>query len=239
MWANNDRRFWLEPWWSELQACQEEIMRLDPHPYYVENYRPAEVYYWHPIAGWLYADIDERPPSSCLDIGCAYGTLLLYVRRLAACQAYGIDFIDVYMSRSLRTEYGLHFAVSNIELDPLPWQKTFDIILLTEVLEHFNFNPIPTLQKIRELLSPDGSLYLSTPDALEWGRVTKYFSSYIQMPMPIRLPGQVIVDDHIWLYDQTELLEIIGQAGLWVERIDYSSGLSGRHFNLKLRRRNI
>src|SRR5262249_15441450 len=151
----------------ELHSCQDEIQRLDPHPYYVSHYRPAEIFYWHHIAKWLYDDIHKHRPTNCLDIGCAYGTLLTYVKRLSNCKAYGIDFIEVYLSRSLITEYGLDFAVSNIELDALPWQETFDIILLTEVLEHFNFNPIPTLQKISGLLSPGGRLYLSTPDALE------------------------------------------------------------------------
>jgi predicted SAM-dependent methyltransferase len=49
---------------------------------------------------------------------------------------------------------------------------------MTEVLEHLNFHPVPTLKKVYNLLSENGALYLSTPDAYEWGKVNKYYQGY-------------------------------------------------------------
>ncbi|MGH1566708.1 MAG: methyltransferase domain-containing protein [Nitrosopumilus sp.] len=53
--------------------------------------------------------------------------------------------------------------------------KKFDIVIFTEVLEHFNFHPVMILKKIHSLLKSPDKLYLSTPDSHEWGKITKYY----------------------------------------------------------------
>lgn len=217
-----------------LAEAQAEISARDPHPYYLQAYRAAEFAYWSEIPAWMAEDFTERRIRRCLDIGCAYGTLLRYVQLLTGCEAFGIDFVDTYLSPSLRSAGGIRFAVCNIELDALPWPPGFDVIVLTEVLEHFNFHPVPTLRKISGLLSPGGLLYLSTPDASQWGRVYKYYSSYRSMPMPAESLRHRIVDDHVWQYDRQELLEIMRDAGLHILRWSYSPGVVHRHFNLTL-----
>ena len=108
-------------------------------------------------------------------------------------------------------------------------------IILTEILEHFNYNPVPTLKKIRNLLTENGRLYLSTPDASQWGRVTKYYSTISDMPAPRR--GLPLFDAHIYQYKKQELLNILISAGFVIQRFGYSPGyLAGRHFNLTLNR---
>jgi len=151
-----------------LEEAQAEIAALEPHPHYLSQYRAAETNYWQLIPDWIADDVAERRPARCLDIGCAYGTLLTYIKRLSGCAVDATDFADIYLSPVLQRRYSIRFAVSNIELDPFPWPPGYDIILLTEVLEHFNFQPTPTLKKIRDLLLPWGRLYLSTPDAATW-----------------------------------------------------------------------
>ena len=79
----------------------------------------------------------------------------------------------------------------------------FDIIIFTEVMEHLNFNPKPTLKKIHDLLKMNGRLYLSTPDASDWGRITKYYKSIEEMPNPKNV--EKIIDDHIYQYKKEEL----------------------------------
>src|SRR4051794_29164688 len=106
-----------------LRACQDEIAALCENPYYVRAYRQAERSYWQHIPSWISVDIAERRPRACLDIGCAYGTLLLYVNWLSGCDTYGLDFVDAYMSPQLVAKYSLHFTVNNIEFDPFPWKR--------------------------------------------------------------------------------------------------------------------
>src|SRR5436309_1294076 len=164
-----------DPAWARvLSDCQEEIASLDPHPGYVKAYRREEDRYWWHVPRWLSEDAGRRKIETVLDIGCAYGTLLLFATKLTSCHASAIDFIGGYLSPAVIAKHDIQFRVNNIELDPFPWDRRFDVIIFTEVLEHLNFCPIPTLRKIAGLLKPGGRLYLSTPDASAWGRVTTY-----------------------------------------------------------------
>ena len=222
-------------WRNLLQEVQNEIAALDPNPYYVRAYRAAESFYWQRIPAWICEDWAGRGLRACLDIGCAYGTLALFCRKLAGCALFCTDFIPAYLSASLLRRHEITFAVNNIERDPFPWPMEYDAILFTEVLEHLNFHPLPTLRRIHDLLSPAGRLYLSTPDAAEWGRVTKYYSGLEEIPYPAA--GRPVVDDHVYVYTENELLGLLKEADLHICRFDYSPGVCGRHFNLTLTRR--
>jgi SAM-dependent methyltransferase len=225
-----------EGWRPLLEECQEEVAALATHPHYAAAYRAEELSYWLHVPGWIQRDARARPPRRCLDVGCAYGTLLVYVRRLTGCEAFGTDFTDAYASPALLGKYGIDFAVSNVELDPLPWPHAFDLIVFTEVLEHLNFRAAPTLRKLAARLAPGGLIYLTTPDAAEWGRTTKYYASYEELPEPGGGPRGPVVDDHVWQFDEAELMRVVEEAGLSVLRRAYAPGQSRRHFNLTLKR---
>lgn len=225
-----------EEWRLLLEDCQKEVADAATHPHYAAAYRAEELSYWLHVPGWIDEDARARPPRRCLDVGCAYGTLLVYVRRLTGCEAFGTDFTGAYASHALLAKHDINFAVSNIELDPLPWSHTFDMILFTEILEHLNFRAEPTLRKLAGLLAHGGLIYLTTPDAAEWGRTTKYYPSYDALPEPREeLRGQ-LVDDHVWQFDESELMCVLAEAGLSVRRRAYAPGQSRRHFNLTLQR---
>jgi SAM-dependent methyltransferase len=219
-------------WVRVLRDCQEEIASLDPHPGYLKAYRREEDRYWWHVPRWLSEDISRRKVETILDIGCAYGTLLLFGKRLSTCAAYATDFVSGYLSPAVVAKHGIHFRVNNIELDPFPWDRRFDVILFTEVLEHLNFCAVPTLRKIAGLLNADGRLYLSTPDASEWGRVTTYYPSWKDMPLPSEELRSRVVDAHVWQFDDAELQEVTAEAGLEVIQFDYAPGVGGRHFNM-------
>jgi SAM-dependent methyltransferase len=215
-----------------VRACQVEIAATDAHPHYLEAYRHDEIYYWLHIPRWLEEDPPGRGPERCLDIGCGYGTLALYCKKQFGTNVWCTDLIDEYLSPGLIDRYQFAFQVSNVELDPVPWDLRFDVVLFTEVLEHLNFHPIPTLRKIRDRLSPDGRLYLSTPDGSAWGRETNRYSNYRDMPQPNR--NMPIHDGHIYLYNQEELIDLCSSAGLEVVRVDHAPGIGARHINLTL-----
>ncbi|CAG0987821.1 hypothetical protein ANRL3_02560 [Anaerolineae bacterium] len=217
-----------------LAQCQDRVAATGPNPYYLSAYRAAERAYWSKIADWMREDAALAPPRRCLDVGCAYGTLLLYAQALADCEVYGLDFLDCYLSPALAADAGIRFAVGNIELDPLPWPGPFDWIVFTEVLEHLNFQPLPTLLKLSSALSEDGRLYLSTPDAAQWGSTFKYYRRLADIPWPEESLRPGIVDDHVWQYTEQELFGVIEAAGLRVIRRGFSPGVGARHFNLVL-----
>jgi SAM-dependent methyltransferase len=229
-------RVWLErtqPWRVELAACQEEVARLDPADSYLCGFRQTELGYWHEIARWICNDRDALRGARILDIGCGHGTLLLYTKRLTSCEAYCTAPFGAMPSGALITAHGLRFAAHNIELGPLPWALRFDAILFTEVLEHLRFAPVPTLARIRGLLAEGGRLYLSTPDAREWGRVTKYYPALDAIPpAPPGFSGAPI-RDHIWQYSRAELMRVLEESGFQVVRFAYAPGAGfARHLNV-------
>lgn len=224
---------WEDVWMKKIFECQNEISTLDPHSYYVYEYKNAEISYWPYIAKWLYEDSINHEVENCLDIGCGYGTLALYCKKLFHCNLFCTDFIDSCISRTLINKYNFFFHVNNIELDSVPWTKPFDRIIFTEVLEHLNFNPVPTLQKIYNLLTEKGCLYLSTPDASSWGKVTKYFCEVKEIPNPNK--NVPVINDHIYLFNKDELLDIIDKSGFKIKRLECAPGIMGRHhYNLAL-----
>jgi len=57
----------------------------------------------------------------------------------------------------------------NLESDPLPFEDgSIDGMLLCEVIEHFNSDPMFCLIEVNRVLRPDGFIVLSTPNAASW-----------------------------------------------------------------------
>lgn len=220
-----------QTWYKELRISQDDVKRYCENTQYQTAYSAAELYYWHPVAKWLYQDALLYRGGRILDIGSAYGTLAVYTSRLFEAGVHCVDFTDCYLSDALRKKYEICFAVNNIELDPLPWEGQFDVIIFTEILEHLNFNPVPTMQKLRKALKSGGRLYLSTPDAAEWGRLPVY-SDFRTMPLP--RPHLPAVDAHVYQYNLSEVKELAELTGFRVEREAFSIGLGGRHINVVL-----
>ncbi len=216
-----------------LAEAQERVAALTPHPNYAV-YRAQERLYWAAAPRWI-AEAGLTSTSRVLDVGCAYGTLAVFTRLAFRCRVHAVDFIEAYTPRELFRQLEIAFAVCNIEFDDPPFPPPFDLILFTEVLEHLNFHPVPTLTRLANLLRPGGSIILTTPDASEWGRVTTFYRRISDMPPPARRDNYF--DGHVWQYWVHELLMVVDRAGLVPVAFEYSPGVAARHFNLLLRRR--
>lgn len=242
------------PWLASLKETQDELADLVPGPYYKDSrtgtypsgipfsfppYRDAEVYYWTNVPRWIWEDARRRKVDRSLDVGCSYGTLSLYTHKVTQASIFLVDFIPDYMSPAVLRRYPFQFRVCNVELDALPFEGPFDQIIFTEILEHLNFHPVPTLRKLARLLSDEGRIYISTPDAASsWGRVTAHYNDYRDMPPPERT-GKAVIDGHIYQYSQAEVFDILTEAGLSVERWDYAPGyltMNNSHLNFACRR---
>ena len=213
-----------------ILAIQQELAVIDgPKGYYTTTYSKEETSYWQHLPTWIEADAKTHTSARVLDIGCGYGTLLAFAAKQYIASGYCMD-VSEYLWPKFREHRKLKWAKSNVELDPLPFPGTFDVIIMTEVLEHFNFQPGPTLSKIRKALAPGGVLYLSTPDASQWGRETKYYQQLADLPRP--RPGAKVIDGHIWVYSKEELLLLLKSTGFRVLKLEYAPGIGHRHFNI-------
>ena len=218
-----------------LADIQRARAALDgPQGYYTREYRKAETGYWDKLPIWMAEDRSKRKVRRVLDIGCGYGTLLAYAAALYGAAGHCMDLTE-YLVPQFRNPRNLRFATGNVELDPIPWKEPFDLIIMTEVLEHFNFQPVPTLRKIRDALAPGGLFLLSTPNQEKWGKTTKYYQRLQDVPPANR--SQKIVDDHIWQYTERELRDVLAEAGFAILKFDYSTSLDRRHFNVMASRK--
>jgi SAM-dependent methyltransferase len=224
-----------EPWYTSFLQAQSLVSEHCENNYY-PVYKQYELGYWLPVPRWLAQDLTQGSPNSpldVLDLGVAYGTLLIYSSLLnPACQLHGLDFNCETAARMGRIR-PMTLQTANIELEEVSFGKQFDHIIFTEILEHFNFAPLPTLKKIKALLKPTGKLYLSTPDAAEWGRLPDY-ESWRDIPAAPEAGFAKTEDRHIYQYTQQELFELVVEAGFRVETWDFSPGYGQRHIAMRL-----
>jgi 2-polyprenyl-3-methyl-5-hydroxy-6-metoxy-1,4-benzoquinol methylase len=211
---------------------QKVISESKPNSYYKDKYRDEEISYWLLIPKWIYELSNKNKVVNCLDIGAAYGTLAIYSKAILNCHIYCIDFTDEYISKQLIYDNNINFEICNIEIDKIPFDLKFDMVIFTEVLEHLNYNPVSTLKKIRNIMTRNGVLYISTPDARAWGKVTKYYKDYNLIPEPGII--KPIIDDHVYQYNIEEFRQIIDAAGFRISKLKYSPGILNRHINAEL-----
>ncbi len=105
-----------------------------------------------------------------------------------------------------------------IETNDFIIKKKYDMIILTEVFEHFALNPVNTMKKIKNALNPGGRVVFSTPD---WGHV-HIWKDWEEMPSS----DEVSLEEylrltkccHSYQYTKEELLDIFARVGLDVEK---------------------
>lgn len=114
----------------------------------------------------LYRDIldvldDYKKPGSLFDLGCGCGFFLKEARE-CGWQVLGVDLSlkSIEYAKSLIGD-----AVICGTLDDVPEDRRFDAITLINVLDHM-VDPFRQLQKVQDLLAPDGVIYLRFPNGL-------------------------------------------------------------------------
>lgn len=98
--------------------------------------------------------------KSLLDIGCGTG-LFMKTASESGFETYGIDISNNAL-RFAREEFGLNAEKKSVK-ELITEGKSFDIITLWHVLEHF-LNPVKELKLIRELLNEKGLLIIEVPN---------------------------------------------------------------------------
>ena len=224
-----ERRFGGEEWMRVLMECQAEVAETAP-PHYRSRYMAMEKCWWSKIPEWLWA-ARGSDAVSVADFAAGYGTLALFCRR-----AHPRARISCFDRRPENMAPGLAshgITCRRADVGSLETGKEYDVALFTEVLEHLDFHPSAAFSRMYSMLKPGGILYLSTPDAGEWGRITKYCQSLEDMPSS---PGKERIDDHVYQYTREEIAGLVRDAGLSVLEWNWAPGVISRHFNLALTR---
>lgn len=183
---------------------------------YTDNLRPLHEAMWPHI-----------PPSKkTLDIGSAYAVLPLMLK-LRGDDVTASDMTTKFTNLQMLKDHNIEWLDLNIEkdqtrvVDELP-----DLITLTEVLEHLNSNPLPSIKKIYDALEPGGHVVCSTP-AKEIQGTTIYMNDggkpglwdKLESWRDIPIYKGKWIDRHHFHYDQFELVSLFYEAGFEVQDV--------------------
>ena len=106
-------------------------------------------------------DLLEQP-EAMLDYGCGNGHTIAYFKEFWPKTNFsGLDISDVALEIAKQRVPEAEFY------KVIPFRKTWDVITIMGVAEHFD-DPLAELKHIRRLLSPFGYLYLEVPNCLAY-----------------------------------------------------------------------
>ena len=164
----------------------------------------------------------DRNGKSILEIGSFLGAVSISLRQLGF-SVNATDIPEFHKSPSLRSLYDRHeipFEGLNLRNSTLPYaSESFDAVVVCEVLEHLNFNPLPVLLEINRVLKTDGYIYIGMPNQARIGnRVRSLLGMSIHHPIDfffqqLDRSGNMIVGLHWREYTLGETVELIEQMG--------------------------
>jgi len=142
--------------------------------------------------------------SSILDVGCGSGRVILSMQRSGFTNLTGID---PFLKEDLQnTKY-----LKILKRDLFEMSGKFDFVMLHHSFEHMD-QPEKVLNKIRELMNPNGKLLIRIPvaNAYAW---RKYHTHWIQLDAP----------RHLFLHTSLTMNLLAGKTGLNLDQIEYDS----------------
>lgn len=102
--------------------------------------------------------------GSLLDVGCNEG------RGLEFYQSHGFSAEGLELnSKAAEVARDKGFTVHGSTLEDFSTEKKYDVVVLSNVLEH-SLNPGAMLQHIHRLLNPNGQVWISCPNSRSWLR---------------------------------------------------------------------
>jgi 2-polyprenyl-3-methyl-5-hydroxy-6-metoxy-1,4-benzoquinol methylase len=214
----------LSPAWGTLEAMYDASYYQERHKYYFENIvmDPSITREDTNIGDFRKAlDLitEYKQAGKLLDVGCALGIFLSMACR-RGWDAYGID-ISEYAASYARNVMGLKVAAGTLEEVGYP-EKSFDVITLLDVLEHFA-EPSRQLKEVRRILKDDGIVLLNTPNQDGLLRIMAHglyrFSGGI-VAYPLRKLYHCF---HLYYYTPRTLHALLEKNGFRIEQLRKNS----------------
>lgn len=165
---------------------------------------------------------DNEKEKKVLEIGSFLGAVSISLKKIG----FWIEALDIpefYQSEPLRALYeknGIPFQGVNLKNQQLPYaSNSFDVIIICEVIEHLNFNPLLIMQEINRVLKKGGYIYIGMPNQahitqrikLLFGKsIRNSIGDYFQQ---FNRHSNMIVGIHWREYTLTETVELIEKMG--------------------------
>lgn len=150
----------------------------------------------------------QKSEPRLLDVGCGEGTFLLKAK------SNGWQTVGTEMNPANARNEGLQVFETLAEVKEKYGENSFDAITLWHTLEHFR-NPREVLQKVFELLSPEGVLLVAVPDAGGW-QARMFGKHWLHLDVP----------RHLFHFNFDCLKNLLAQCGFavksdWHQEFEY------------------
>ena len=135
------------------------------HETYIDQHR-AE--YERTVSDVLRHYPRSSSPVRVLEIGAFFGVVCIALASLGydVTAADVPEYIDLPEQAARYARFGIKTNGVRLQDFVLPFEdEQFDVIIMCEVLEHLNFNPLPLFKEINRIGDPELDLLLSMPNA--------------------------------------------------------------------------
>jgi SAM-dependent methyltransferase len=160
----------------------------------------------HVDAAWgVHRALRTYGAKTVLEAGCGLGYFTYALKR------GGYDVLGIDISREAveqaRRAYGDFYTPESLESYAAREKQKFDAVVMIEVIEHLE-DPISAIEGAVRLLSPYGSIVLTTPNRTYYG---------CDRPWSTDLPPV-----HLWWFSQDSIEVIARRVGCRAEFVDFS-----------------
>jgi len=175
--------------------------------------------------------------AKVLEIGSLFGVVSIALTQLSF-DVTGTDISEFHASIKLQELYkknNITFDKVNLHDYSLPYaDESFNMVIICEVLEHLNFNPLPVLQEINRVLKKGGYVYIAMPNqACIDNRLKMLTGRSVHDPIQYffdQLDGNknIIVSRHWKEYTMAESVEMVDRMGFEITKNYFFSENSPR-----------
>ncbi len=201
--------------------------------------------WWHFGSLWIKKEYQPDQKIRILEIGPGYGLLSYMLLSMFPNASMHWILFGKEQTELINTGYGkrlakvrlgmegrITYSIGRIELDYELLKGQYDLVVMTEVFEHFALNPVPTMENIKKVLADEGRMFFTTPN---WGHLFT-FSSWKRLLSKEEISEdryyELLQCSHVYQYSKEELLDVLQQSGWEIDKYGLSDG-KNHNFLLK------
>jgi SAM-dependent methyltransferase len=165
--------------------------------------------------------------STCLNVGGAPFLFEFFLRRAAP--GANMVTLDLEPSRFSQAQAILQTRIEPIDIEAMRVGDAavlgkFKCVVFAEIFEHMRMNLLGTVRSLRDLLTDDGVLYITTPNGLRWSVFRDHITRGRTGPDPVREWGKLETlghMGHVREYSRREVAAVLEHCGFSIEFFCY------------------